>query len=618
MPAHNLEINGGWIAQEYQIKFMVDDEVYSSFYLSYGTNIVPPTVNPTKEGYTFIGWDSLPEKMPPNDLQVNSLWQVNDYTMTFYLNGHVYAEITQPYGSAIEQPSVTVEENYSFSGWSPSVPETMPSHNTEYHATYGIKQFSINLPQSTDYTVEPVVEGSASASYGGSYSFRVILGEAFDESPITVFANGTEVSPVGDIFTINNITEDILISVTGIQINTYSVTFRIEGYNDVVYTVMHGQSLSDIPVIPDKAGYSYGRWDINLSGVPIYHDYTCNAVYVITKKIDFYVAGSGAILTGATAIRQFQSVEYEVGDVVTVTAQDNLGKFLYWVDISTNKIISYNYSLTFTVATNISYRALFAPVDEDGFTVTYLNKEKGFIFSEFVDYSEGFEIPEPSPLPGFTFTGWDKTYQEVMAAHDNVVVSPVYQVNPGVYTVDITNSYGVSGEGEYNAYSIATITAYDRDFSYWKDGNDQIVSYDRNYSFYINYNAVFTAVYGMPVPALKAATRITTFNKDYSNNRLTFYAERSVNYELNVIQSGIILTKIDYIGESEDLFVIEDEVNVLKGTCPNTVNDGTYSLSKKNWNYENDNWYARSYLIVADSTGHQSTIYSSIVFVPHD
>jgi hypothetical protein len=102
----------------------------------------------------------------------------------------------------------------------------------------------------------------------------------------------------------------------------------------------------------------------------------------------------------------------------------------------------------------------------------------------------------------------------------------------------------------------------------------------------------------MPVPALKAATRITTFNKDYSNNRLTFYAERSVNYELNVIQSGIILTKIDYIGESEDLFVIEDEVNVLKGPCPNTVNDGTYPLSKKNWNYENDNWYARSYLIV--------------------
>lgn len=618
MPSHDIHIDGGWIAQEYLINFMVDDTVFASYFLSYGTDIVPPFEIPSKEGHTFVGWDSLPEKMPPNDLQVNSLWDTNDYTMTFYLNGEVYAQITQPYGSAVEAPSVDVEENYSFSGWSPFVPEAMPGNDTQYHATYGVEQFNIILPESNDYTIQPVVEGSTSASYGGSYSFRVIIADAFDRSDITVFANGIEVAPTGVIYTIDNITEDIEITITGIKINIYSVTFKNEGYNDVVFQVMHGQILSVIPEIPNKAGYSISRWDIDLEDTPIYQDHICNAVYIVTKRVDFYVSGSGEILASGSTIRQFQSIEYEVGDVITVTAQDGIGKFLYWVDIATNKIISYDYSLTFTVATNFSYRALFAPYDDEGFTITYLNNAKGIIFSEFVEYTEGYDIPEPSPLPGFTFMSWDKTYQEVMDAHDNVVVSPIYQVNPEVFTIDITNSYGVSGEGEYDAYSIATVTAYDRDFSYWIDNNGEIVSYDRNYSFYINYNAVITAVYGEDVPALKAATRITTFNKDYDNNRLTFYAERSAHYQLNVVQSGIMLTKIDYIGESEDLFILEDEINVLRGICPTNVNDGTYSLAKKNWNYESDTWYARSYLIVADGLGNQTTIYSNIVCVPHD
>ena len=93
-----------------------------------GTNVTPPEP-PTREGYSFIGWDpEIPEIMPTSDLTIVAQWQINSYILTYLLNGEVYSTETVVYGTTLVPEPNLKREGYSFTGWS-EVPETMPAHD---------------------------------------------------------------------------------------------------------------------------------------------------------------------------------------------------------------------------------------------------------------------------------------------------------------------------------------------------------------------------------------------------------------------------------------------------------------------------------------------------------
>ena len=53
---------------------------------------------PEKEGYTFSGWEGLPEVMPAKDVTVSGSFTVNSYKLTYVVDGEVYLEETVAYG----------------------------------------------------------------------------------------------------------------------------------------------------------------------------------------------------------------------------------------------------------------------------------------------------------------------------------------------------------------------------------------------------------------------------------------------------------------------------------------------------------------------------------------
>ncbi len=79
--ADTENVNGGFpvFAPAYTLTYKVDGEVYKSSMLEAGVKL-PMVVEPTKEGYTFGGWNEIPETMPDHDVEV---------TGTFYLYGDV-------------------------------------------------------------------------------------------------------------------------------------------------------------------------------------------------------------------------------------------------------------------------------------------------------------------------------------------------------------------------------------------------------------------------------------------------------------------------------------------------------------------------------------------------
>ena len=138
MPSSDLTIKAKWSVNKYTISFDSDGgSIVPPITLDYGSVVIAP-INPTKEGYTFNGWDNLiPSTMPSNDSNIKALWKINKYTITFDTNGGSAIEaITLDYGSSITKPSNPTRSGYSFIGWDLSIPSTMPSRDMTIKAKW--------------------------------------------------------------------------------------------------------------------------------------------------------------------------------------------------------------------------------------------------------------------------------------------------------------------------------------------------------------------------------------------------------------------------------------------------------------------------------------------------
>ena len=131
MPAENVTITAKWEINQYTITFdTAGGSEIAPITQDYGTAITAPA-NPTKEGYTFIGWDkAIPATMPAENVTITAQWEINQYTITFdTAGGSTVAPITQDYGTNITAPADPTREGYTFMGWDREIPETMPAEN---------------------------------------------------------------------------------------------------------------------------------------------------------------------------------------------------------------------------------------------------------------------------------------------------------------------------------------------------------------------------------------------------------------------------------------------------------------------------------------------------------
>ena len=70
-------------------------------------------------------------------LTLYPVWNTNKYTITFDTNGgSEIAPITQDYGTAITAPANPTREGYTFIGWDKAIPETMPAENITLKAKW--------------------------------------------------------------------------------------------------------------------------------------------------------------------------------------------------------------------------------------------------------------------------------------------------------------------------------------------------------------------------------------------------------------------------------------------------------------------------------------------------
>ena len=144
-PAASTTYVAQWSVNSYTLTFNANGGTGgTSGSVAYGTSITAPAV--TKTGYTLTGWTpSVPATMPANSLQLTAIWTVNTYDVTFMVDGSQYVKLSTAFGTAISKPADPVKAGSIFLGWDPGIPSSMPNQNLTFNALWFTISFTVKF-----------------------------------------------------------------------------------------------------------------------------------------------------------------------------------------------------------------------------------------------------------------------------------------------------------------------------------------------------------------------------------------------------------------------------------------------------------------------------------------
>ena len=415
----NKEYWAKWEINQYTITFdTAGGSEIAPITQDYGTAVTAPEP-PAKPGYTFTGWNpALPATMPAENLTVTAQWTVNQYTITFATDGgSEVAPITQDYGSAITAPAAPTREGYTFTGWDKTIPATMPAGDMTITVQWTVNQ----------YTIIYDLDGGTAEGNPDTYTVET---DAFTlknpTRPGHTFTGWSGTGLTGE----DNLTLTIPKGSTGNRsytahwsLNTYSITYDLNGGtasgNPTSYTV---ESATITLNQPTKTGYTFTGWSgTDLTGednltVTIPAGSTGDRSYTAHWSLNTYSITYD--LDGGTASGNpdFYTVE---SSTITLNPPTRTGyTFIGWSGTD----LSGSDNLTVTIPTgSIGNRSYTAHWSLNTYSITY-DLDGGTAFGNPDSYtveSAAITLNEPTKA-GYVFTGWSGTD---LVGEDNLTVT---------------------------------------------------------------------------------------------------------------------------------------------------------------------------------------------------
>ena len=441
----------------YNAEFYVDNKLYRTVATEVDAQIVAPKA-PTKEGYTFTGWNPEVGVMGVEDVRFDAKFSAGTvgYKVETYVMG-----LDGNYGdAAIEDKSATTGETVSvtpdaregftvagesvlsgevkadgslvlkvyysrnqykltvdgaesmvyygaaisvaeptkahetFDGWDPALPETMPAHDVTVVSTW--------IKDDADYTAYNAAKTAAEAKQKEANFDKTYTAEsrqALAEAIKTVVPEGLKYD---EQETINAATKAINDAVAALELMTYNATFYVDGTEYRVVPTKVGEQIAK-PGDPTKTGYVFTGWNPEV-GVMGVEDVRFDAKFSageVSYTVETYVMG----LDGEYGAAETKNVPATTGEEVTLTPDAREGFTVAGESVLTGKVAA-DSSLTLKVY-----------YSRNQYKLTVDSVES------LVYYGAALEIADPAPREGYTFTGWSPAVPATMPAHDVTVVS---------------------------------------------------------------------------------------------------------------------------------------------------------------------------------------------------
>ena len=226
------------VSSSYTITYWVDGKEFTTQEYKEGESIIP-TDAPEKEGHTFAGWQDLPECMPGEDINVEAIYTVNSYLLTFRIDSIVVKQDSVAYGTIIAAPEVEEREGHTFTGWT-ALPETMPAADVEVTGAYAVNSYLLT------FRIDGTVVKQDSVAYGA-----IIVAPEVEEREGHTFTGWTafpETMPAADV------------EVTGAYaVNTYKITYILDGEVYAEDSVTYGAVIVPLQVEEDET-FTFSGW----------------------------------------------------------------------------------------------------------------------------------------------------------------------------------------------------------------------------------------------------------------------------------------------------------------------------------------------------------------------
>lgn len=236
-----------------------------------------------------------------------------------------------------------------------------------------------------------------------------------------------------------------------------------------------------------------------------------------------------------------------VGDKVVLTAKANneTGEFVGWK--VGNKIVSDEATFVTYATADITYEAVFAEKADTSFTVVFVDPYGNVIDTQTVDSAADITVPTEPVFPGYTFTGWSMTQEQISKLTDGATIYAQYKKDDvAKYTVTANDGATITVNGAEVA-SPAQV-AYDTKVSVHKDGAEAwkladgtVVGYGDTYTFFCGSDIELTPV--MTAVQQKTTVKILSATPIEGTVKVSFLATRNVAPGETVVKQGFVYGK---------------------------------------------------------------------------
>ena len=353
----------------------------------------------TREGFTVDNEKSVlsGEIAADGSLVLKVFYSRNQYTLTAEGVAHTFY-----YGAAVSVAD-PVKEHYTFAGWEPELPETMPAHDVTVVAKW--------TEDGADYTAYNAAVAAAQArqaedGYEARYTAetRDALAAALADD-----VSGKLYSEQGIV---DAATKAINDAVAALELMTYTATFYVDGAVHATVQAKVGEQIA-LPEEPAKEGYVFTGWDPEV-GVMGLEDVSFNAQFTagaVSYKVETYEMD----VNGAYGAATVKTVPATTGEAVSVTPDAREG-----FTVADNSVLSGTVAADSSLVLKVYYSRNQYKLSVDG-------------VESDVYFGAALEIADPAPREGYTFTGWNVEIPATMPAENLTLVSQ-WSENDADYT----------------------------------------------------------------------------------------------------------------------------------------------------------------------------------------
>ena len=341
-----------------------------------------------REGFTVADESVLSGTIAAEgNLVLKVYYSRNKYTLT--VDG-VASEVYYGAAVSVAEPS---KEHYTFAGWEPELPDTMPANDVTVVSKWA--------EDGADYTAYDAAVAAAQAKkaetdYDKTYTAesRAALDAALAEK-----VSGKKYSEQN---VVDAATKAINDAIAALELMTYTATFYVDGTEyRVVPTKVGAQIVA--PKAPSKTGYVFTGWDPAV-GVMGTEDVSFNAQFsagAVSYKVETYVMG----LDGQYGAAETKTVPATTGAAVSVEPEAREG-----FTVADNSVLSGVVAADSSLVLKVYYSRNQYKLSVDG-------------VESDVYYGAALNIAAPAAREGFTFTGWNVEIPANMPAENLTLVS---------------------------------------------------------------------------------------------------------------------------------------------------------------------------------------------------